>query len=228
MHEVPSTEDGAKEGTDRATGGRFAAGEDPAKREQILDGAKRAFMKYGFDAASMNDITREAGVSKGTIYVYFQNKEDLFSALIEREKGRFTESLRHIMAGRTDTRQALRDYGIAFVHQICDTDFIQALRAALGVVDRMPNLCQSFLINSPANARAVLAEFIDHQCRIGALKIDDTELAARQFIELATGNFFKFKLFGEMKTRPPESEVERVVDSAIHLFLAGYGTDKTR
>ena len=43
-------------------------------------------MSVGFDAASMNDITREAGVSKGTIYVYFENKEDLFSAMIEQER----------------------------------------------------------------------------------------------------------------------------------------------
>ncbi len=73
-------------------GGRRAAGEDPVKREQILDGAKRVFMEQGFDAASMNDITRAAGVSKGTIYVYFQNKEDLFGELIQRERLRITES----------------------------------------------------------------------------------------------------------------------------------------
>ena len=48
-------------------GGRPAAGEDPVKREQILDGALCVFMQMGFDAASMNDITREAGVSKGTL-----------------------------------------------------------------------------------------------------------------------------------------------------------------
>lgn len=47
-----------------AAGGRFAAGEDPAKRQQILAGAKRVFMKMGFDAASMNDVTREAGVPR--------------------------------------------------------------------------------------------------------------------------------------------------------------------
>src|SRR5690349_16872873 len=57
--------------------GRPAAGQDPAKREQILEGARRVFIEMGFDAASMNDITRAAGVSKGTIYVYFANKEEL-------------------------------------------------------------------------------------------------------------------------------------------------------
>jgi AcrR family transcriptional regulator len=61
--------------------GRLAAGQDPAKRQQILEGADRVFSQMGFDAASMNDITREAGVSKGTIYVYFDSKEELFMEL---------------------------------------------------------------------------------------------------------------------------------------------------
>ena len=54
---------------------RRVAGQDPVKRQQILDGAKQVFLSVGFDAASMNDITREAGVSKGTIYVYFGGKD---------------------------------------------------------------------------------------------------------------------------------------------------------
>ncbi len=67
--------------------GRPAAGQDPVKRGQIIEGARRIFIEKGFEAASMNDITREAGVSKGTIYVYFANKEELFEALIEEERG---------------------------------------------------------------------------------------------------------------------------------------------
>jgi len=73
--------------------GRFAAGEDPAKREQIVAGAWRVFKRKGFDAASMNDITREAGVSKGTIYVYFSNKEDLFAALVDHHRQEFATSM---------------------------------------------------------------------------------------------------------------------------------------
>src|SRR5690606_41476277 len=53
------------------------------RSRQILEGAQSVFLRMGFDAASMNDITREAGVSKGTIYVYFNSKEDLFVALCE-------------------------------------------------------------------------------------------------------------------------------------------------
>src|SRR5690606_39140051 len=100
---TPPADDSAAAGT----GGRFAAGADPAKREQIIQGAKRVFMKLGFDGASMNDITREAGVSKGTIYVYFENKEDLFVAMVDRERDRIANDMRDLLAGREAVEEGL-------------------------------------------------------------------------------------------------------------------------
>ncbi|WP_154719673.1 TetR/AcrR family transcriptional regulator [Ciceribacter naphthalenivorans] len=203
---------------------RFPAGEDPVKRGQILDGAKQVFMKMGFDAASMNDVTREAGVSKGTIYVYFQSKEDLFAALIEREKGLFTEALRDILADSHDIEEGLRRFAHAFVRQIIETDMIPAMRTLLGVVDRMPGLCRRFLSNAPSNARSVLEAFIRQQVDKGVLKTEDPDLAARQFIDLATGTFFKQRLFGEMIETPTREDRDRVIDSAVSVFLCAYGT----
>ena len=55
--------------------------EDSSKRRQILDGARKVFMDLGFDGASMNEIARSAGVSKGTLYVYFADKNRLFEAI---------------------------------------------------------------------------------------------------------------------------------------------------
>ena len=54
------------------------------KQEQILQGATRVFLKHGYAGTSMDRVAAEAGVSKQTIYSYFQDKEGLFTALIER------------------------------------------------------------------------------------------------------------------------------------------------
>jgi len=54
---------------------------DSAKRRQIMDGARKVFLTQGFDGASMGEIARAAGVSKGTLYVYFDSKEKLFQAI---------------------------------------------------------------------------------------------------------------------------------------------------
>ena len=62
--------------------GRFAAGEDPAQREQMLACAWRVFKRKGFDAASMNDITQAAGVSNRSLSVLSPNPEDLFPACV--------------------------------------------------------------------------------------------------------------------------------------------------
>ncbi|MBP2549967.1 AcrR family transcriptional regulator [Neorhizobium galegae] len=207
--------------------GRFAAGEDPVKREQILDGAKRIFMSTGFDAASMNDITREAGVSKSTIYVYFANKDELFAALMEREKARLAQSLQDILTGVDDVEDGLFRFGVGFATHVTSNDTISAMRTMIGVAPRMPNLSQRFFRDETLNVRTVLENFIERQVERGALATDDISLAARQFIELCTGSFLKLRLFGSMRTPPPEDEIEHIVSAGVTLFMAGYGTKKS-
>lgn len=208
-------------------GGRRAAGEDPAKREQILDGAKRVFMEQGFDAASMNDITRAAGVSKGTIYVYFENKEDLFGELIQRERLRITESARHALNPAITVAEALHDFGVLFASHISSEYTIKAMRMVIAVNQRMPTLACGFLSATPMNPVSVLKAYLDGQVALERLAIDDTELAARQFLELATVGIFKHRLFGTMDAPPPAPEIERIVASGIRVFLSAYGTPKT-
>lgn len=209
-----------------APAGRFAAGADPVKREQIVDGAKRVFMQKGFDAASMNDITREAGVSKGTIYVYFANKEDLFIEMVERERAAFLAALRTVLAGNENVETGLTEFGIKFLEHLTDEKIINAMRTVLGVRERMPDLCARFF-RGPQNLRTVLQDFLTLHVEAGSLKIDDINLAAGQFLDLASGSFFKFRLFGTMPEAPPREEIDRVIRGAIHVFMAAYGNKKT-
>ncbi|EJL48561.1 MULTISPECIES: TetR/AcrR family transcriptional regulator [unclassified Rhizobium] len=208
-----------------STGGRWAAGEDPAKRKQILDGARRVFMKLGFDAASMNDVTREAGVSKGTLYVYFANKEELFTAMMESERAAFVASVRNTLKQSSDPDVALHDFGMTFVSHLTEDKVINAMRTVIGVRDRMPHLCQRFF-TGPENIRTVLKDFLTSQVEAGRFEIDDIELAARQFLELCGGSFFKLRLFGDMDAPPPREEMDRVVNGAIRVFTAAYGVKK--
>ena len=56
---------------------------DLEKRQRILMSAKHLFLKLGFHGSSMNQIAREAGVTKLTVYNHFQDKATLFSCAIE-------------------------------------------------------------------------------------------------------------------------------------------------
>ena len=203
--------------------GRRVAGEDPAKREQILDGAKRVFMEQGFEAASMNDITRAAGVSKGTIYVYFENKEDLFGDMIERERRRITETVRHALDGNQPLDQALKDFGMLFATHMTADQTIRAMRMVIAANHRLPKLCSRFFSASAINPVSVLQDYLDRQVAAGTVVCDDTPQAAKQFIELTTVGLFKPRIFGSMEEVPPRTVIEKNVTSAIRVFLAAYG-----
>ncbi|UDF28189.1 UNVERIFIED_ORG: TetR/AcrR family transcriptional regulator [Roseateles sp. XES5] len=203
--------------------GRRVAGEDPAKREQILDGAKRVFMEQGFEAASMNDITRAAGVSKGTIYVYFENKEDLFGYMIERERRRITETVRHALDGKKSIDETLAGFGTLFATHMTADQTIRAMRMVIAANHRLPSLCSRFFSATPINPVSVLQEYLDRQVAAGIIVCDDTEHAAKQFIELTTVGLFKPRIFGAMEEVPSSAAIEKNVTAAIRMFLAAYG-----
>jgi len=52
------------------------------RRAEILDAALEVFAKQGFAAARLDDVAELAQVAKGTIYLHFQDKEDLFFELV--------------------------------------------------------------------------------------------------------------------------------------------------
>jgi AcrR family transcriptional regulator len=205
------------------TPGRRIAGEDPAKREQILDGAKRVFMDQGFEAASMNDITRAAGVSKGTIYVYFENKEDLFGDMIERERRRLTETVRHVLDGDQPIAETLKEFGTLFATHVTADHTIRSMRMVIAAKNRLPKLCSNFFSTTTINPVSVLQAYLERQVEAGTIVCDDTTHAAKQFIELTTVGLFKPRIFGAMEDAPPRTAIERNVASAIRVFLAAYG-----
>ncbi|KAB2920794.1 MAG: TetR/AcrR family transcriptional regulator [Hyphomicrobiaceae bacterium] len=62
-----------------------------ARRENILAAAETCFARAGFHRTTMQDICREAGVSPGALYVYFDSKEALIAGIAERDRADFAE-----------------------------------------------------------------------------------------------------------------------------------------
>jgi AcrR family transcriptional regulator len=200
---------------------RVVSDEDGSKRRQILDGAHKVFMDLGFDGASMGEIARAAGVSKGTLYVYFADKCGLFEAIVETEIADYSRELYNFDPERP-VAETLSEFGRTYVQILCRPGGGSASRTVMAIAERMPEVGRRFYNNVIAHTIGKLAAYLEARAEIGDLEINDCRLAALQFMQLCQGPTFMPFLF-QAAPAPSAERTATIVDSATRMFLAAYG-----
>ena len=194
--------------------------EDSAKRKQILDGARRVFLDLGFDGASMGEIARVAGVSKGTLYVYFTDKHHLFEAIVEQESVEYGRESFDFSPDR-DPETTLFEFGCAYMTVICRPQGGSAVRTVMAIAERMPEIGRRHYAQVIAKTANEFAAYLKARIRIGDLSIDDPELAATQFMQTCQASLFLPFIF-QVTPPPSREQIEKSVRSATRMFLAAY------
>ncbi|GAC1311364.1 MAG: helix-turn-helix domain-containing protein [Ktedonobacteraceae bacterium] len=69
------------------------------REERILDTAAELMLRWGYNKTTIDDIARYAGIAKGTIYLHWKTREDLFTALMRREYIRLAEDIQQRISG---------------------------------------------------------------------------------------------------------------------------------
>ena len=194
------------------------------KRRQILDGARSVFMACGFDGASMGEIARAAGVSKGTLYVYFDSKEALFEALTLEEKRGLAEALFRLDGEDPDVRAVLTRLGLTYLTEMIRPEHVAVVRMVIGASEKFPRFGQAFFEAGPAQGTARLTAYLKTQVEAGRLRIADPDLAAKHFLHLTQAGLLTRLLFraGGPVT---EEEMRYRVEEAVRVFFAAYGPD---
>ena len=193
-------------------------GEHNSKCLQIFDGARQVFLASGFDGASMNDVARAAGVSKGTLYVYFDSKEALFEALIRHDRSRQAEQWCQFDAGNHDVRAVLLRFGCELAQTMTQPTHIAHLRTVLGVVPKNPQIGRAFYEAGPLVAVRKLSSYLLAQVHSGDLAIEDTEYAAQLFLEMCKAGIYLKVLMGVIE-QPTSAAIEANVKRAVDAFL---------
>ena len=194
--------------------------EDSSKRRQILDGARKVFMDLGFDGASMGEIARSAGVSKGTLYVYFTDKSRLFEAIVEEESLEQGKVAFNFDPAR-DVTITLTEFGQAYIQMLCRPGGGSATRTVMAIAERMPEVGRRFYDNVVAHTIARLASYLEARAAKGELAIEDCQLAAAQFMQMCQALLFMPFIF-QAAPAPSAERITEVVASATKMFLAGY------
>ncbi len=195
--------------------------DDGAKRRQIIDGAREIFMSVGFDAASMNDIARAAGVSKGTLYAYFDSKDQLFEAII---RGEYAQSAERVctFTREGDARQMLRDFGVRLISKMAEPYTRSLARVVIAAAEKFPNVGRAFYEAGPLYGATRLAAELENLERSGKLRVPDPERAAWQFVDLCQSYVYKRLLFGVVDSISRE-DIEASVEAGVDVFMKAYG-----
>jgi AcrR family transcriptional regulator len=196
-------------------------GADNAKRRQIMAGARELFLAKGFDAASMGEIARTAGVSKGTLYVYFDSKEQLFDAIATEECNLLAQRVFSLDPEDRDVEAVLTRLGCGYFGLLSTPEAMLAVRTVISIAERMPEIGRKFYESGPARCVATLGRYLESQVAAGILQVDDCELAAAQFLDSCQSTWFKTLLFN-FAGLPSQARVAQIVGTAVRMFMAAY------
>jgi len=189
------------------------------KAEAILEGGMQEFLAHGYAATSMDRVAIAAGVSKATVYSHFQDKEGLFTALIQRlVEGKFRSifDLANEKVLQTAPEIILQDLANRVLNTgMNEPQFLNFMRVILGESGRFPQLARAFVRNIEQTSFKMLRQYFT---TCPQLKLSDPEATARIFI----GTLVHFMIVQEMlhgKDIVP-MERERLIENLVNMIVA--------
>jgi TetR/AcrR family transcriptional regulator, mexJK operon transcriptional repressor len=191
------------------------------RRELILDIAQQSFLEQGYDRTTMSGIAESMGGSKGTLWSYFDSKEALFTAVIDRAAAHFRTDLTGALDPQGKPEIGLRRFAENFIQKITSAEAIALHRIVVGESPRFPELGRIFYARAPEVTRELLAGYMANQMEAGALRKEDPMKAAGMFLSLCDGGHHKRVLWGVEPYSDTVAREEAAV--AVEHFLRAYG-----
>ena len=156
-------------------------------KERIIQSAIECFSKYGLDRTRMDDVAQKADLSKGTLYLYFKSKEDLFYVICENNLRVLKEQLSHIFATTKEDLVSNAEQFYENFHKVEKKESEKVFYEIIAESARNPKL-QKLLYTQRIKTFNVVREYLDRQMEKGFFKKDtDTEAIASGFVALYDG-----------------------------------------
>ncbi len=194
----------------------------PAKRRQILVGARQAFVELGYERASVALIAGRAGVSKATLYNHFLDKAALFVACLEEESGAMRGEVDALLEARSgDLERDLHVIGEKILRFSISPTMMALHRVIVAEAPRFPEIGQRLYEMYTRYLDETLGASFKVWSDQGKLRVDAPMLAAEQFVELCKGSTFRRVELGVAKDIS-DGEVRAAIAGALRTFLRAY------
>src|SRR6266511_676367 len=175
----------------------------PAKRRQILTGARQVFAELGFERASVDLIAARAGVSKATVYNHFEDKKALFVAAVVQECDDLRAGLERCLERPVGAaEQGLQLLGEKVMAVSLAPPIAALYRQAVAEAARLPEIGR------------MLFERV-------TLRIEDPRSAAIAFVALCQGDLAIRSRLGILEY-PVDEQIRETVKRAVAIFVAAH------
>jgi AcrR family transcriptional regulator len=198
-----------------------------ARAPEILDAALDCFAENGFAATRMDDIAARAGISKGTIYLYFESKESVFKALARQSIGaQLANVFAYVNAFEGHSAELLR-YVIAKVgHFASASDRVTLPKVLLAEVGKFPELAEFWRHEIVDRGIALFETIIRRGVARGEFRDVTPQHAARLCIAPVLLLVLWRTVFAKFDEEP--YDYQGLIDTHIENLLRGLGAEGTR
>lgn len=192
------------------------------KRKAMIEAARDVFLEYGFTSASVDEIADRANVSKRTVYRHFEDKQDLFRAVMQMLcRDVVPPSLEELRTDPTDPRRTLVAIGNHFLEEIYTAEQIELYRVVVSEAKRFPELGR-MMNRRVIRSEAFVQSYLEDLQKTASVCLPCPDIAASQFLGLLKTNFQMRLLFGARK-QLSRQEIRTTVECCVDVFLCGVG-----
>lgn len=187
-----------------------------ARKEAFLAAGRKVFLKQGYQAASVNDVVRIAGGSLATLYLQFQNKEGLFTAVLLDQHARFTKAIAPHSVDHLPLKEALCAVGERFLGALLEPENLAFFRLVVGESQHFPEAARKSVGVNADEVREVLTNIMrQHNLPLGE---DDT--FPSMLLELWRSRYH-YRALADENFHLPEADLKRHVARGVDVLLHG-------
>lgn len=192
------------------------------QRQRILESARAVFFRDGFMAANLDEVAERAGVAKGTLYRYFENKAELYVAVLAENGDVFERKMRETLAeGGTPAEQVRRLSLFYFQHWTTHREYFQIFWALANeqVIGELPPAVVTQVSRLWEDCLRMLSDLLDRGVQERVFAPHDSWEVAHILWTLANGLIASEHASAARKLR--RRRLETVFEDAVELFLRG-------
>lgn len=197
----------------------------PSKRlDAILAAATEEFAAKGFALARLDDVARRARVAKGTIYLYFDSKEDLFHAVAQRSVVPLIADVADRIDRFDGPSEALLRLIVARLRQgLADPDIRAVIHLVVSEAGRFPDLAEFYYREVISRGIAAIRKVIARGVSRGEFRPN----AIERFPQLVVAPAMLGLVWQELFARFEPLDLDGLLDAHIDILLHGIGGPET-